>query len=557
MLIQGLLVSDNLNIKKGVGMNSYGYWVLGLAIAYTLLLIGIGQIAKKRSQKGDDFFVGGRSFNRWTVAFCITGLFSGSTFIAILELSYLKGISAAWYGVAELSHVLIIALVLIGPLRKKMMVTISGLIGDKYGRVAKAVAGAITAFTFPMWTVATALAFASCLNAVTGLNLMTSVILTGCLLYLFLVTGGMWSIALTQTANFFVFLIMFCVILYAVSINPGLDGIMAMIQARPEMVAPDNVGLQRILAWFGTFWINVLLAQAAFQMALSCKTSEEGQKGLYIAAGFNVLFIGMGVLAGLAAVSVSPGMARGLVAVPTYLMQVLPAPLVGLFALGIWACALGWGAPCQFSGATSLGRDVGSALNPNATDADLVKYTKWSLGVLTLLMVFFGFLRSEQAAWWNIFAWTARNGATFAPVVAALFWPVVTRRAAVASLMAGFITGLLWNYMGGWAINSFYLNTHPVWAGMTANIVTMVVLSLVESQWRIDMASPFRMRIGILGGVMAVVFFLVAIVKYDWLHTTGLLGMFLFLGILGLWISLMAFIVTVKDVDFESAQVTA
>lgn len=538
-------------------MNSYGYWVLGLALGYTLLLIGMGQIAKNRSQKGDDFFVGGRSFSRWTVAFCITGLFSGSTFIAILELSYLKGVSAAWYGVAELSHVLIIALVLIGPLRKKMMVTISGLIGDKYGRVAKAVAGGITAFTFPMWTVATALAFASCINAVTGLNLMISVVLTGALLYLFLVTGGMWSVALTQTANFFVFLIMFAVIIYAVSINPGLDGIMAMIQSRPEMAAPTNVGLQRILAWFGTFWINVLLAQAAFQMALSCKTAEEGQKGLYIAAGFNVIFISMGVVAGLAAVSVNPGMARGLVAVPTYLMQTLPAPLVGVFALGIWACALGWGAPCQFSGATSLGRDLGSALNPNATDADLVRYTKWSLGLLTVLMIFFGFLRSEQAAWWNIFAWTARNGATFAPVVAALFWPVVTRRAAVASLVAGFLTGLTWNYLGGWAINSFYLNTHPVWVGMTANIVTMVVFSLVEAQWCVDTTSPVRKKIGALGAVLTAVFIVAVIAKLSWLSTTGLLGMFLFIAILGLWIMLMAFVVPAKDVCAETAPTMA
>ena len=524
-------------------MNSYGYWVLGLAVAYTLLLIGFGQIAKKKAQKGDDFFVGGRSFNRWTVAFCITGLFSGSTFIAILELSYLKGVSAAWYGVAELSHVLIIALVLIGPLRKKMMVTISGLIGDKYGRTAKAVAGGITAFTFPMWSVATALAFASCINAVTGLNLMTSVILTGGLLYLFLVSGGMWSVAFTQTANFFVFLMMFAVIIYSVAVSPGIDGIMAMVAAHPEMAEPSNVGLQRILAWFGTFWINVLLAQAAFQMALSCKNTEEGQKGLFIAAGFNIVFIIMGVIVGLAAFTSNPGMARGLVAVPTYLMTVLPAPLVGVFALGIWACALGWGAPCQFSGATSLGRDVGSALRPNATDEDLVKYTKISLGILTLLMIFFGFLRSEQAAWWNIFAWTARNGATFAPVVAALFWPVVTRRAAVVSLIVGFLSGLLWNYLGGWAINSFFLNTHPVWVGMTANIVSMVAISLLESDWQVDKTSKNRQKLGGLGLTMTVVFFGASALAWGWLSKTGLLGMMLFIGILGIWISIMAFIV--------------
>ncbi|NTW87660.1 MAG: hypothetical protein HGB26_00715 [Desulfobulbaceae bacterium] len=337
------------------------------------------------------------------------------------------------------------------------------------------------------------------------------------------------------------------VILYGAAVNPGLDGIIAMPQTKPELIAPANVGLQKILAWFGTFWINVLLAQAAFQMALSCKNSEEGQKGLYIAAGFNVIFIGMGVLVGLAAVTVNPGMARGLVAVPTYLMHTLPAPLVGLFALGIWACALGWGAPCQFSGATSLGRDVGSALNPNATAADLVKYTKGSLALLTLLMFFFAFLRSEQAAWWNIFAWTARNGATFAPVVAALFWPLVTKRAAVAALLVGFSTGLLWNHLGGWAINSFYSNTHPVWIGMSANILTIVVLSLSETQWTIDTQSLGRKKLAVLGGAFAGIFSLATVLQFNWLSSTGLLGMFLFLIVLGLWVMLMAITVSVQE----------
>ena len=66
----------------------------------------------------------------------------------------------------------------------------------------------------------------------------------------------------------------------------------------------------------------------------------------------------LATLLGLAAASALPGDARVFIAVPRYMVTVLPAPLVGLFFLGIWACALGWAGPCQFSGATSLGRDV-------------------------------------------------------------------------------------------------------------------------------------------------------------------------------------------------------
>ncbi|WP_205628790.1 hypothetical protein, partial [Acinetobacter baumannii] len=66
---------------------------------------------------------------------------------------------------------------------------------------------------------------------------------------------------------------------------------------------------------------------------------------------------------------------------------------------------------------------------PGQSEQTYIRYTKWSLAVLTVLMVLFASLRAEQSAWWNVLAWVTRNSATFAPVVAALFWPLATRRA--------------------------------------------------------------------------------------------------------------------------------
>lgn len=99
-------------------MTDVGFWFIGIALAYTILLIGIGQFARKRAADGSGYFSGGRKFNKWFVAVCITGLFSGSAYISILELSYLKGVSAVWYGVAETVQVLLIALIFIAPFRR-------------------------------------------------------------------------------------------------------------------------------------------------------------------------------------------------------------------------------------------------------------------------------------------------------------------------------------------------------------------------------------------------------------------------------------------------------
>jgi solute:Na+ symporter, SSS family len=520
-------------------MNAYGQWVIGLAVAYTAILVVAGRIAKRKASQGAEaFFVGGRGFSPLLVAICITGLFSGSTFIAVLELSYLKGVSAAWYGVAETLQVLLIALFLVKPFRQRTLVTISGLIGDYYGRSARAIAGAITSFAFPMWSVATALAFASAVHVLTDIPMLWSLVLTAALLLAYLQGGGMWSIALSQSINSIAFAIMLFIGIVAVLVGPGLQGLTDLARTHPEYYAADNVGMTQIAAWFGTFVVNVPLAQAAFQMAVSCRTPEEGQRGLYLACWIGLPFVIVATLLGLAAASALPGDARGLIAVPRYMVTVLPAPLVGLFFLGIWACALGWAGPCQFSGATSLGRDVMMAVRPVSSEADYVRYTKWSLVLLTILMVVFGIARSEQSAWWNILAWTARNSATFAPVLAVLLWRGATRSAALAAMVTGFAAGIAWYELSGWGIANFAFGIHPVWMGMSINITVLMLVSLVTTQgW--NLRSGIVRHAGVALLVCGISLGFIVYAAFGALQPTGLLGLILFSASLSLALGIM------------------
>lgn len=543
-------------------MSVYGAWIIGLAVAYTAILIILGNIVRKKATSGESYWVGGRNFKPWMVFVCITGLFSGSSFISILELSYLKGVSAGWYGIAEMLHVLIIAVLLIGTFRKRMMVTVSGLIGESFGRMSMGVAGAITAFTFPMWSVATALSFASAVSAFTNIPITTSVAFVAVLLLIYLQAGGMWSVVMTQTANTIMFFLMFVIGAVAFFINPGVEGLRHLAEVKPAMFDTAGVGLQTIISWFATFLINILLAQAAFQMALSCRTPEEGRKGMLMAFGANIFFVFFGVLFGLAAAAVVPDGTRGMVAVPQYMATVLPAPFVGLFFLGIWACALGWGASCQFSGSTSLGRDVSGAINPALTDNQKVTYTKWSLVVLTVLMIILGFLRSEQAAWWNVFAWTLRNGATFAPVVAALFWPLATKRAATASLAVGFAAGLSWYALGNWDPVNFYMNVHPVFFGMSLNMLTMLTVTLLEQSGKFRIGGKLtsaRKNTAIIAAVLAGLSVASIATSFNWLFSKGLLGLACFLVIAGIFILTIAVtspvkgVGTAKDLEIQEA----
>lgn len=515
-------------------MTIVGIWTLGLALAYTAWLIVGSRLTVARSGRGG-FFVSGRTFSPLTVAFCITGLFSGSSYIAIVELSYRTGISAVWYGVAETVQILLIGLLLVKPLRKKLVVTVTGIIGDRFGRGAQAISSVITGMTFPMYSVATSIAFASALYAVTDIPLWQCITLTAIILLAFLTFGGMRSVAFSQTMNVIMIFAMFVVGIWAFVASPGINGVQTLAAAQPQMFEFSNAGVSLIVAWFGTFIVNVPLAQAAFQMSMSARSPEDGQKGLFLAAILGIPLILLGIIVGVAAATVVPEATLPLVGIAEYISSALPAWAAAVFFVGMWACALGWAGPCQFSGATSLGRDLGSALRPRATQVELVRYTRIALVGLTVLMVVFSLLRAEESAWWNVMAWTLRNGATFAPVLAAFFWPLATRSAALTALLAGFGAGLGWYALSGFSATDFYLGTHPVWVGMIANLGGIVLVTLMQTRWQLTLIDRQR-RLGGLAlaatAAVAVMSFLIA----DWLNTFGLMGLALFLIPLGVFV---------------------
>src|SRR5699024_12262851 len=100
---------------------------------------------------------------------------------------------------------------------------------------------------------------------------------------------------------------------------------------------------------------------------------------------------------------------------------------------------------------------LASALLPSSTSEQVIKYTKRSLLIFTCLMIVFGMLRTEQAAWCNILAWTIRNSATVAPVIAVLFWRLASKEAVVGSMILGSLSGVAWYHLGGWSPDAFYL----------------------------------------------------------------------------------------------------
>jgi SSS family solute:Na+ symporter len=107
-------------------------------------------------------------------------------------------------------------------------------------------------------------------------------------------------------------------------------------------------------------------------------------------------------------------------------------------------------------------------------------------------------------------------------------------------MLIGFVTGLLWYQLSGWGISQFLYGIHPVWLGMSANILVLVLLSLVTASdpWRLSDGTALYAGTGLL--VAGAGFTIFAVQGFAELQPTGLLGLVLFLAALTVSSGLMA-----------------
>ena len=147
-------------------------------------------------------------------------------------------------------------------------------------------------------------------------------------------------------------------------------------------------------------------------------------------------------------------------------------------------------------------------------------------------------------------------GLLAAAVVAVLFWRLVTKEAVVGSMIAGFVSGISWYHFGGWLPNEFYLNVHPVWVGMSANIIFVVGITLIQ-QARV---LKFDLNVQSLGKVSATVtigalLLIIAGLFFKPLYASGLIGMVIFMALISLFIATMIFVPDVKTAEATAVEV--
>jgi Na+/proline symporter len=212
---------------------------------------------------------------------------------------------------------------------------------------------------------------------------------------------------------------------------------------------------------------------------ISARSRQEIVGGSVIAVVCIVVFDVGAVFAGMAGRALFPGLADPETILPTMSAGLFPGIFTGIFLVIVLAAIMSTVDSLLILASSAVVRDVvQKVFHPNLSDRQFSM-----LGRLTTVIIGLGALalalpEVRVIFWFVLFAWSGLASA-FAPVVlCSLFWKRTTREGAIAGMVAGFATAIIWVLL----FKERFHDLYEMIPGFAAGFMVTVTVSLMTEQ---------------------------------------------------------------------------
>lgn len=368
-----------------VDMAIFVIYVLGLmAVAYYVSREKAGH-----AKTTDDYFLAGQSLPWWAIgASLIAANISAEQIIGMSGSGYAIGLAIASYEWMGALTLIIVGKYFLPIFLKHKIYTMPQFLLERFDNRVKTTMAvfwlAVYVFvnlTSVLWLGALAI------NAITGIDLTTSMIVLAILSLAYSLYGGLKAVAFTDIIQvvllIFGGLFLSYMTLDMISEGQGIvSGFNTLSAALPEkfdmILSPDSphyANLPGISVLIGGMWIVNLsywgFNQYIIQRTLAAKDLKEAQKGIAFAAFLKLLMPVIVVLPGIAAVMILPDLGKPDHAYPE-LMNLMPVGLKGLVFAALVAAILSSLASMTNSVATIFTMDLYRQSRPEKSQSHYV-----------------------------------------------------------------------------------------------------------------------------------------------------------------------------------------
>ncbi|WP_261844712.1 sodium/proline symporter PutP [Aliamphritea ceti] len=464
-----------------------------LAVAYAVylgILILIGYWAFRRNEDLSDYLLGGRSLGAWSCGLSAGASDMGAWLVLSLPgLAMTTGFHVLWLVVGLLVGMWLNWVFVARRLRVYSeldgdTLTIPSYLENRFednSRVVRLIAALFILGFMLLYTSAGLLAVGQLLSGVFDWDPRLAIMLAAVAVTAYTLLGGFLAVSWSDVFQSLLVLAALLAVPIALIDEPGhLQASFSALQAanpalvnifsNPEGKALSAIGIISLSAWgLGYFGQPHVLAR--FQ-AISSKHNIIWAR--YIAVSWGALVMVAACLTGLLALITLPDAVTEPESVLVAMLNVVFNPWVaGVLSLAVLAAIMSSVDSQLMVAASTLAEDFNElVLNQQAGDGIAADIGRYAVLLIIVLAAWLAIDKQANILEFVAYAW-AGLGATFGPVILlSLYWPLMNRIGAIAGMLTGGITVVVWRQLeGGW------FDLYEILPGVIASTLAVIVIS--------------------------------------------------------------------------------
>lgn len=473
--------------------------IIVIFVLYLVMMLTIGLIAYKKTSNTEDYFLGGRKLGSWVVSLSAQASdMSGWMLMGLPGAAYIAGLEAGWIAlgltIGTYFNWKLVAKRIRNYTEVCNAITIPQFLGNRYRDEQNILRIVSSLFILIFFLVYTASAFVSggkLFSTVFGIDYTLALLICAVVVVSYTYAGGFFAVCWTDLIQGILMFIAIVIVPCAAVVSMGgIGATIARIESiNINMLDPfvtlDGTHITMItvissLAWgLGYFGQPHILVR--FMGIDNAKSIKKSRLIAMVWVIFSLTAATMVGLLGRVFLTQDLSKSSGETVYILMVMKIFPLIIAGIFLAAILAAVMSTADSQLLVTASAITEDFYKAkLRKNASDKELMIVSRLTVLVVSIIAVLIALNPNNTVLGLVENAW-AGFGATFGPImIFSLFWKRTTKKGAIAGLVTGGVTAIVWRNLGN--IYGGIFSLYEIVPGFILSAIAIYIVSKLDKE---------------------------------------------------------------------------
>ena len=486
-------------------MTSSSFGTTAAFLLYLAGMMAIGLFHSRRQKSMADYILGSRTLGSWVTSMSAEAAdMSGWLMMGLPGFAYVAGAKAGWIALGLVIGTYINWKVVAGRLRTYTEVagdslTLPDFLQNRFhdhSGALRIVSAIFILIFFLLYTSSGFVAGGKLFHTVFGIPYLWAMLLGASVVIFYTFLGGFMAVCWT---DFVQGVMMFCAMLMVpisgiMLLGGTVPAITAVENLNAELLSPFNaadgkpvslIAIISLMAWgLGYFGQPHIVVRF-----MAIKSVKQIPQARHIAMTWVIVSLTAAVVAGMVGriLLTQPLAGAATETVFMVMTNALFSPFIaGLVLSAILAAIMSTASAQLLVTSSAIAQDLYKALlRPQAGEKELVRVGRLSVVIVALIAIAIGTNPDNLVLDLVAYAW-AGFGAAFGPaLIMSLYWKRMTRNGALASIITGGVTVLVWKQFG-------WLGLYEIVPGFCFAVIAIVAVSLLDKEPSAEIKQEFQ-----------------------------------------------------------------